>query len=760
MNIPRTPPAPETPRGCRHKHYQTPRTRKAPSSNPLPGINTSKETVQDVKEKVSKRLKLQFEMDDWQAHMIHRVRQGYDSILVAGTGYGKSLVFQGLAAMEKKKLVIVICPLKALERDQVSEAEAKGLRASMINENTVSPSVWASLRQGKDHLYYVSPEMALGDSFAALWQDANFRARVQAVIVDEAHCIVEWGDDFRKEYGDLSKLRNYIGQEVPVVACTATCSTHTFNVIWKSLSFIIIFWFPTILGHQRGIIFPPIIPNNAPPTIIPKCLFYFEKLSECRAAVETIRKILPEHLRGLVQTFVALASENAKALVWDKFREGKIRILCATDAAGMGCNVPDVQYVVLLTVPRSISVLAQRWGRGGRDRALEAVCMLFLPKWAFRPKACVPGVTKKGKIKLMEPKSHTSNRNKIEQALEALINLGYDETNPGCIHKFMKTHFRPNTKLNVYKNLNQQLSQPVKLGIRSQQSAVQLSWTVLDLGRSAPPGRCCHNCNPSLLERYLPPTPHDARLTAYATEFLFPLQVRVPETDVPTTQRPHALSVSSITSQESSLSTTSAGVAIAMPMSQAPFVPIKHKFTLAAPQQEKLEAILDSWRTQRHAQRTQSTGGWSLMSKRADLPDKTLKQMVQRSSIFLQVADITPELIRQVVQWDLASTADLSVVSALITEWRLEAAESITPSSRAGKRKKARQMVLGNDEDPDATPHASPQHALLPLSQPAFSPVRITSTSMGIKDRSQQIPSGSAHQVSSGNKQGEPFQII
>ncbi|KAF8959379.1 hypothetical protein BDZ97DRAFT_1646257, partial [Flammula alnicola] len=98
---------------------------------------------------------------DWQAHIIHRLRQGYDSILIAGTGYGKSLVFQGLAALDKKKIVIVISPLKALERDQVAEAEAKGITAAMINEDTASAKMWKALRLGQHQLYYISPEMAL-----------------------------------------------------------------------------------------------------------------------------------------------------------------------------------------------------------------------------------------------------------------------------------------------------------------------------------------------------------------------------------------------------------------------------------------------------------------------------------------------------------------------------------------------------------------------------------------------------------------------
>ncbi|KAJ7780672.1 P-loop containing nucleoside triphosphate hydrolase protein, partial [Mycena maculata] len=172
-----------------------------------------------------------------QGELIRRLHQGYDSLMLAGTGYGKSIIFEGLAALNKAKIVIVICPLKALERDQVNEAQKKGLKAVMVNEDTVSPEVWAGLRQGHANLYYVSLEMALSSSFIQLWQDRSFHQRVQALVIDEAHCIIEWGDDFRKEYSGLARLRDYIGQETPIVAATATCDTEAFNVIWKSLKF-------------------------------------------------------------------------------------------------------------------------------------------------------------------------------------------------------------------------------------------------------------------------------------------------------------------------------------------------------------------------------------------------------------------------------------------------------------------------------------------------------------------------------------------
>lgn len=97
------------------------RTRKATHAERLYGIKTPRHSVQELKARVVKKLGLTFEMDEWQSQVIYKVKSGYDSIVVAGTGYGKSIIFEGLAAADKGKMVVVISPLKALERDQVSK---------------------------------------------------------------------------------------------------------------------------------------------------------------------------------------------------------------------------------------------------------------------------------------------------------------------------------------------------------------------------------------------------------------------------------------------------------------------------------------------------------------------------------------------------------------------------------------------------------------------------------------------------------------
>jgi ATP-dependent helicase YprA (DUF1998 family) len=117
------PPSPQTPRKqpqTTPRTPGTPRRRKFPSSNRLQGIKPANLSITQIKEKLINKLKLLFSPEEWQTHLISRIRQGYNSIFCAGTGYGKSLIFEGLAALGgKSRAVIVISPLKALERDQV-----------------------------------------------------------------------------------------------------------------------------------------------------------------------------------------------------------------------------------------------------------------------------------------------------------------------------------------------------------------------------------------------------------------------------------------------------------------------------------------------------------------------------------------------------------------------------------------------------------------------------------------------------------------
>jgi len=339
---------------------------------------------------------------------------------------------------------------------QAEQAAAKGLDAVAINEDTErSRALWARLRISAS-LVYMSPEMAQSPSFQKLWLDARFRTRLTALLVDEAHCIDEWGDDeFRPLYRKLSSLRVYTGTEIPFVACTATCQTSTFNTIWQTLAYgDRPFWGVDVGSDRKNLFFAvrqlehpelPILnilgllPSSiTPETVldaIAKCLFYFDTEAECRAAVYALRMLLPAHLRDCVQPFSSSLSEECKKALWEAFRAGTVRILCATDAAGMGCNVPDVRNVVVFGCPRSFASVAQRWGRAGRNRTVDGTCLLLVPPWAFNPSkpAQVVHTLGRGRAK-KETKTDVLKREKLDPHLRAFINLNTADNCKSCSH--------------------------------------------------------------------------------------------------------------------------------------------------------------------------------------------------------------------------------------------------------------------------------------------------------------------------------------
>ncbi|KAJ3501033.1 hypothetical protein NMY22_g19060 [Coprinellus aureogranulatus] len=464
-----------------------------------------------------------------------------------------SLIFEGLAFLgqEQGKVVVVICPLKALQYDQAKQAEEKGLKAVVLNEDTTNSSkLWDDARL-RASLIYISPEMASSDSFYGLWKDGKFRERLQAVTIDEAHCVDEWGgDDFRPDYAKLGALRTYTGMEVPFFACTATCRTETFDVLWDSLGYgSRPFWGldvgvdrPNLLyivrqGKQKDIlldiisILPSILDDGTGKEQLPKSIIYFDSEDACRQTVISIRKCLPKDLRGCAQAFSSGSSTRGKARIWHLFVNGEIYIVCATDAAGMGCNIKDIEVVISVGMPKTLSSLSQRWGRVGRDRTLPAVCILLVPPWALRPlgnASMVPTVQqlqqgqKRGrKSKLAEPKAWTVKRAKLETQLEAFLNV--DRAVPSdCGHKFLRTVFRPRTRLPIYRTLTPGPNDWPSTDPRPRPTSYMSTWTVLDLGREPLRSRCCWACNPELLPQYEASTPADPRLTKYAKDFLYP----------------------------------------------------------------------------------------------------------------------------------------------------------------------------------------------------------------------------------------------
>lgn len=274
-----------------------------------------------------------------------------------------------------------------------------------------------------------------------------------------------------------------------------------------------------------------------------------------------------------------------------------------------------------------------------------------------------------------------------------------------CSHQILTSTFRPETRLTTYSSLSGECL--VQRGSRSERSAHELSWTVLDLGRTVPPDRCCNNCNPHLLTPLLPSQSNDPRLSAYANEFVYPLaRPTSPNSSPPS--RP--VSVASTATNSTN------------------FEPGKGKQTVSKDEKERLRSMLHDWLEQRHASRGSSV----FISRNFDLPPKQMQKLVMSCGEFLTASTVSKKEILKLIKLDLANDSDFDDLARVITEWREKVPISRSPprsQRRVSKRPRQEPLeqpqfstpnrppllptpnenVFFSPPQPPQTPHAVPQ---------------------------------------------------
>lgn len=313
-----------------------------------------------------------------QKEAMDAVLAGRDSIVVLPTGGGKSLCFQAPAIVHSG-LAVVVSPLISLMKDQVDTLVGNGVAAALFNSTltaTQKSDVIAGLRQGRYKLLYVSPERLVGegsDSFLAMLSSID----VSFVAVDEAHCISQWGHDFRPEYRQLGRLR----QLLPGVSLHAYTATATARVR-RDIA--------TQLGLDNPIEFvgsfdrPNLIYRALPRAALKKQLM--EVLARhrreagiiyctSRREVDALAVWLSE-IGHTALPYHAGLSDAERSRHQDAFLSERADIIVATVAFGMGIDRSDVRFVVHAGAPRSLEHYQQESGRAGRD-GLEAECLLI-----------------------------------------------------------------------------------------------------------------------------------------------------------------------------------------------------------------------------------------------------------------------------------------------------------------------------------------------------------------------------------------------
>ena len=300
---------------------------------------------------------------------------GRDVLALLPTGGGKSLCYQ-LPALLRPGLTVVISPLIALMKDQVDAMTATGVAATFLNSTLDEQEARARLRglyNGEYRLLYLAPERL----FAGAFFERLREWQVEAVAVDEAHCISEWGHDFRPEYRRLAELRGML-PEVPFLALTATATERVRADILTQLRLRE----PAVLvgSFNRPNLTYRVLDKEKPSAQV--LAFVRERPADSGIVYCQSRKgceSLADHLtrHGVAaRPYHAGLSDRERSRNQDAFLRDEVRVMCATIAFGMGVNKPNVRFVVHHDLPKNVEGYYQETGRAGRD-GLPADCLLL-----------------------------------------------------------------------------------------------------------------------------------------------------------------------------------------------------------------------------------------------------------------------------------------------------------------------------------------------------------------------------------------------
>jgi len=311
-----------------------------------------------------------------QQDVIERVVAGEDVFLVMPTGGGKSLCYQ-VPALHREGVAIVVSPLIALMKDQVDALLDNGVRAACLNSSLTTDEARSVLRQmhrNELDLLYVAPERLLLPDFL----DTLGTLKLALFAIDEAHCISQWGHDFRPDYVKLGQLRSTF-PDVPIVAMTATADPETRKDIVNQLGIHQATVF--VAGFDRPNITYTVVPKHKP--FVQLTRFLNGRSDESGIIYALSRKRVEQIAEQLTQAgFSAAAyhaglSDKERSRVQNAFRCDDLRIVVATVAFGMGIDKPNVRFVVHYDMPKSVESYYQETGRAGRDGLPSEALMLF-----------------------------------------------------------------------------------------------------------------------------------------------------------------------------------------------------------------------------------------------------------------------------------------------------------------------------------------------------------------------------------------------